>query len=123
MKKILLIEDIEDNAILVRKVLLANGYEFLWARNAAEGLQMAKDVLPDLILMDLGLPDMDGQSAAFYLREDPQLQKIPLAAMTAWPEDAARKMVEAYHFDDYIGKPFAIKDLLGKIRKLLGGQL
>ena len=123
MKKILLIEDLEDNAILVRKVLTANGYEFLWARNAKDGLTAARENLPDLILLDLGLPDMDGQTIAFMLKEEPQLSTIPLVAMTAWPEDTARVMVEAYQMDAYIGKPFVIKTFLEKIESLLTKKL
>jgi len=123
MKKILLIEDVEDSANIVRKVLVANGYEFSWARNAREGLQLAKELQPDLILLDLGLPDMDGQTISFYLREESSLSKVPLVAMTAWPEDTALKMVEAYHLDAYIGKPFVIKTFLAKIQSLLARDL
>ncbi len=123
MKKILLIEDIEDNAIIVRKVLTARGYEFLWARSAQEGLTVAKESHPDLILLDLGLPDMDGQTISFFLRDEPSLSNIPLVAMTAWPEDTARKMVEAYQLDGYIGKPFVIKTFLEKIELLLTPKL
>jgi len=119
MKKILLIEDVEDSANLARKVLIANGYEFLWARTAEEGLQVAKECQPDLILLDLGLPDMDGQTISFYLREEPSLSRVPLVAMTAWPEETALKMVKAYRLDAYIGKPFAIKEFLKKIQSLL----
>ncbi|MCE7861826.1 MAG: two-component system response regulator [Chloroflexi bacterium] len=122
MKKILLIEDIEDNANLVRKILAANNYEFLWARSAWEGLSTAQAHKPDLILLDLGLPDMDGQTISFFLREDPDLAHVPLVAMTAWPEDTALKMVEAYQLDAYIGKPFAIKNFLETIERLLAGN-
>lgn len=94
----------------VRKVLVANGYEFLWAKTAKEGLQFAVENHPDLILLDLGLPDMDGQTLASYFREDPTLANIPLAAMTAWPEDPSLKMVEAYRLDAYIGKPFEVRN-------------
>lgn len=123
MKKILLIEDNKDNATLVRKILVANEYEFLWAQTANEGWRLAVLNQPDLILLDLGLPDMDGQTLAFLLREEPSLTKVPLVAMTAWPEDTARKMVEAYHLDAYIGKPFAIQEFLKKIKMLLSPSL
>lgn len=119
MKKILLIEDIEDNANLVRKILVANGYQFLWARTAWEGLSTAQEHKPDLILLDLGLPDMDGQTISFFFREDPNLVHVPLVAMTAWPEETALKMVEAYQLDAYIGKPFVIKDFLESVERLL----
>ena len=119
MAKILLIEDNNDNANLVQKVLLANKYEFLWAKNAAEGLRLAIDSCPDLILLDLGLPDMDGQTLSYLLRDEPSLSNVPLVAMTAWPEETALKMVEAYHLDAYIGKPFTIQSFLKKLEVLL----
>lgn len=122
MKKILLIEDIEDNAILVRKILKAHHYEFLWAHNAWEGLSMAQAHKPDMILLDLGLPDVDGQTISFLLREEPDLAHVPLVAMTAWPEDTALKMVEEYQLDAYIGKPFTIKYFLETIERLLANN-
>jgi len=102
-----------------RKILKAHQYEFLWARSAWEGLSMAQAHKPDLILLDLGLPDVDGQTISFFLREDPDLAQVPLVAMTAWPEDTALKMVEAYQLDAYIGKPFTIKYFLETIERLL----
>ncbi len=119
MKKILLIEDIDDNANLVRKILRSKNYEFIWARNAQDGLSEARTHKPDLILLDLGLPDMDGQTISFFLREEPDLAHVPLVAMTAWPEDTALKMVEEYQLDAYIGKPFVIKHFLETIERLL----
>ncbi len=119
MAKILLIEDVDDNATLVRKVLASRGYEFLWAKTAEAGLQSALEWLPDLILLDLGLPDMDGQTLASILRAEPTLEKIPLVAMTAWPEDTALQMVAAYRLDAYIGKPFNLQAFLKKIAALL----
>jgi len=80
---------------------------------------MAQAHKPDLILLDLGLPDVDGQTISFFLREDPDLAQVPLVAMTAWPEDTALKMVEAYQLDAYIGKPFTIKYFLETIERLL----
>lgn len=119
MAKILLIEDVDDNATLVRKVLTSRGYQFLWAKTAEAGLQSALEQIPDLILLDLGLPDMDGQTLASILRAEPGLEKIPLVAMTAWPEDTALQMVAAYRLDAYISKPFNLHMFLKKIADLL----
>ncbi len=105
MTKILLIEDLPDNAELVRRALSATGYELIHAADAETGLQMALAHRPDLILLDLGLPDYDGQTLAGWLREEPTLNATPIIALTAWPEETARLMVESYGFDGYICKP------------------
>lgn len=105
MKKILMVEDIPDNAELARRMLVTAGYEVFHAPDAETGLQMALEVHPDLILLDLGLPDYDGQTLAGWLRAAPETAQTPMVAFTAWPEETARKMVESYGFDGYIGKP------------------
>jgi two-component system cell cycle response regulator DivK len=105
MTKILLVEDIPDNAELVRKALSKSGYEVVHALDAETGMQMALEHIPDLILLDLGLPDYDGQTLAGWLRAEPVLQSTPIVAFTAWPEETAKTMVESYGFDGYICKP------------------
>jgi two-component system cell cycle response regulator DivK len=105
MTKILLVEDIFDNAALVRKALSGRNYEIVHALDAETGLQMALDHIPDLILLDLGLPDYDGQTLAGWMRAEPALASTPIVAVTAWPEETAKKMVESYGFDGYICKP------------------
>lgn len=119
MKKILLIEDLSDNANLARKILTNQGYEFHWADTAESGLQMALQHQPDLILLDLGLPDIDGQTLAFLLREEPSLKDIPLVAMTAWPEETALKIMREYQLDGYIGKPISLHSFIKKVAELL----
>ena len=111
MASILLIEDIDDNATLVRKAVKAKGIDFLWAKNAAEGIEMALEHVPDLILLDLGLPDVDGQTLSTWIRDEKTLWEIPIVVMTAWPEKTAQQTVEAYQLDGYIGKPFDLKKL------------
>jgi DNA-binding response OmpR family regulator len=105
MTKILLIEDIPDNAELVRRSLSATGYEIIHAADAETGLQLALAHCPDLILLDLGLPDYDGQTLAGWLRAEVTLDTTPIVALTAWPEETAKKMVESYGFNGYICKP------------------
>ena len=112
MRKILLVEDILNNAEIVRKIITSQGFEFLWAQNAEQGLQMALDNRPDLILLDLGLPDVDGQTLSVWLRGEPELIGVPLIAMTAWPEETARTMVKAYNLDGYVGKPFRVHEFI-----------
>ncbi|RLD06191.1 MAG: response regulator [Chloroflexi bacterium] len=119
MAKILLIEDIEDNAALVRRALKAKKTDFYWAKNAAEGIEMALEIIPDLILLDLGLPDADGQTLSTWIREEKSLWEIPIIVMTAWPEKTAQQMVEAYHLDGYIGKPFVLQKFWELIDKFV----
>ncbi|MFQ5616506.1 MAG: response regulator [Anaerolineales bacterium] len=116
MPKILLIEDIHDNAALVKKLLVSSNYDFLWAENAETGLTMAIDHCPDLILLDLGLPDVDGQTLSVWLRNEPSLKDVPIIAITAWPIETVYRMVKEYGLDGYIGKPFKTADFLKTIR-------
>ena len=96
MTKILLVEDIPDNAALVCKALSTTGYEIIQALDAETGLQLALMHVPDLILLDLGLPDYDGQTLAGWLRAESVLDATPIVAVTAWPEETAKNMVEIY---------------------------
>ncbi len=110
MTKILLVEDIPDNASLIKRAVKAKGFDFVWAQNAADGIKMALEEVPDLILLDLGLPDADGQTLSTWIREEKTLWNIPIIVMTAWPEKMAQQTVEAYQLDGYLGKPFDLKE-------------
>jgi DNA-binding response OmpR family regulator len=105
MVKILLIEDIDDNVELVRRALSLRKYEVIHAPDAETGLRLALEERPDLILLDLGLPDYDGQTLAGWLRAEASLQDTPIIAFTAWPQETGHKMVESYGCNGYIGKP------------------
>ena len=120
MTKILLIEDILDNAELVRRALSKSGYEIIHALDAESGLQMALDQRPDLILLDLGLPDYDGQTLAGWLRAESVLDSTPIVALTAWPEETAKQMVESYGCNGYICKPITrVADFVTQINSFL----
>ena len=119
MAKILYIEDYVDNAILVRKIVVSRGHEFFWARDAEEGLEMALREQPDLILLDLGLPDVDGQTLSIWLRAEPSLEDVPIIALTAWPEEVARQTVKEYNLDGYLSKPIDLLTLAQMIQSLL----
>jgi two-component system cell cycle response regulator DivK len=120
MTKILLVEDILDNAALVRKALSGCDYEFVHALDAETGLSLALEHIPDLILLDLGLPDYDGQTLAGWLRAESVLDSTPIVAFTAWPEETAKKMVESYGFDGYICKPIIkVSEFIAKIDSYL----
>ena len=119
MAKILYIEDIRDNITLVQKIVTSRGHEFMSAENAEAGLQMAFDLRPDLILLDLGLPDADGQTLSVWLRNDPILETVPIIVLTAWPEEVVRHTVEAYNLDGYLCKPFTLTELVQTIDQTL----
>ena len=119
MPKILVIEDDPDSAELEKRVLAARGYEVLEAPDAETGLQMAVDQQPDAIVLDLGLPDADGQTLVGWMRRVPALAHTPIIACTAWPEETARKMVEAYGCDGYIRKPISVATFAEQIAAYL----
>ena len=122
MAKILYIEDIQDNITLVEKIVKSRGHEFLFARNAESGLELAFASKPDLILLDLGLPDADGQTLSTWLKGDPSLGSIPIIVLTAWPEEIVRQTVTAYNLNGYLCKPFSLTDLVNMIDSVLGIQ-
>jgi two-component system cell cycle response regulator DivK len=120
MKKILVVEDIPDNAELTRKMLVSAGYEVIHAGDAETGLEMALSQSPDLILLDLGLPDYDGQTLAGWLRDSPGTAQTPIVAFTAWPEETARQMAESYGCNGYIAKPvIKVNDFITRIASYL----
>jgi len=120
MIKILLVEDMPDTAELVRRALSPQRYEVVHAPDAETGLQLALEQRPSLILLDLGLPDYDGQTLAGWLRAEPALKETPIIAFTAWPQETARKMVESYGCNGYIQKPILkVKDFVDQIESFL----
>jgi len=120
MAKILYIEDIQDNITLVEKIVTSRGHEFLYAKSAEQGLELAFSSTPDLILLDLGLPDADGQTLSVWLKGDPALANIPIIVLTAWPEEVVQHTVEAYNLNGYLCKPFSMQALLKIINEALG---
>lgn len=119
MPTILVVEDNPDNAELARRVLAARGFVVRHAPDAEAGLQMAADEPPDLILLDLGLPDADGQTLLNWLRRLPALAHVPIVACTAWPEETAQKMVAAYGCNGYIPKPINVARFADQITAFL----
>ncbi|MCS7010760.1 MAG: response regulator [Anaerolineales bacterium] len=120
MKTILVIEDMSDTVELVQKALTAHGYRVLHAADAETGFRLALEHHPDLILLDLGLPDYDGQTLAAWLKTEPSLKAIPILVFTAWPQETARQMVQSYSCNGYIPKPILrVKDFIEQIQKAL----
>jgi two-component system cell cycle response regulator DivK len=121
MLKILLVEDNEMNRDMLARRLAKKGYEVVMAVNGAEGVELAKTQAPDLILMDMSLPVMDGWEATRQLKASADTQTIPVIALTAhaMAEDC-RKALDA-GCDDYDTKPIEMARLLGKIQAFLEG--
>jgi two-component system cell cycle response regulator DivK len=117
MPRILYIEDNADNRILVRRILMASDYEFVVeeATNAVDGIQMAQLEPPDLILMDISMPEMDGLMATQRLRDIPELREIPIVALTANAMDGDKERTLDAGCDGYIGKPVDVDKLADDI--------
>ncbi|HKU87641.1 MAG TPA: response regulator [Casimicrobiaceae bacterium] len=122
MSLILIVEDNEKNMKLVRDVLQVKGYATLEAATAEDGIRLANERKPDLVLMDIQLPGMNGIEALGVLRADPATAKIPVIAVTASVMQQDRKLITEAGFDAYIGKPINLKEFLATVRKWLGEQ-
>jgi two-component system cell cycle response regulator DivK len=116
---ILIIEDNEKNRKLVRDVLQFKGYRTMETETAEEGLKLALEKSPALILMDIQLPGMDGITALKQLRADPTTNQIPVIAVTASAMTNNRETMSAEGFDGYQTKPISLKDFLEEVRRVL----
>jgi CheY-like chemotaxis protein len=119
MPRILLIEDNEMNRDMLSRRLQRRGYEVLMALDGGEGVAMAQAQLPDLILMDMSLPVVDGWEAARRLKAEPATQAIPIIALTAHAMSGDRDRALEAGCDDYDTKPVELARLLEKIEALL----
>lgn len=118
-KRILVVEDQEDNRRIVRDLLTSVGYEIIEALTGEEGVQAAETHVPDLILMDIQLPVIDGYEATRRIKANPQLQHIPLIAVTSYALSGDDVKAFEAGCDGYVSKPFSPRALLAKIRELL----
>jgi len=116
-KKILIVEDNEKNRLLIKDILLYHGYEVIEAENGKEGVRMAKGYLPDLILMDIQMPVMDGFTAIKMLKDDPATKNIKIIALTSFAMKGDRGSIMGAGFDDYIAKPFDTRKLPGMVKR------
>ncbi|NQT47138.1 MAG: response regulator [Candidatus Omnitrophica bacterium] len=119
-KRILLVDDEKDLIETLAFRLEANEYEVLKAYDGQEGLDKARKEKPDLIILDLMLPKMDGYKVCRMLKFDEKYKQIPIIMFTARAQDSDKKMGEEVGADGYITKPFDPKALLDKIKELLG---
>ena len=122
MTKILYVEDNDDNVYMLRGRLTRAGFEVAVATDGAQGVAMAASEAPDLILMDLSLPVLDGWEATRRLKSAPDTRPIPIIALPAHAMEGDRAKAIAAGCDDYDTKPVDLPRLLGKIRTLLAQE-
>jgi two-component system cell cycle response regulator DivK len=121
MSVVLIVEDNEKNMKLARDVLQVKGYQTLEAVTGEEGVRLAKEKRPDLVLMDIQLPGINGIEAFRQLRADPATAKIPVAALTASVTPTDRSEISRAGFDAFLGKPIVLKEFLETVKRLLQG--
>jgi CheY-like chemotaxis protein len=121
MSRLLLIEDNEESRDGLSRHLRRKGFEVLVAADGRQGLEAARSGAPDLVLMDMSLPVLDGWEATRQLKADPHTRHIPVIALTAHAMAGDREKALAAGCDEYDTKPVEVPRLLGKIRTLLGG--
>jgi CheY-like chemotaxis protein len=119
MRRILLVEDNEMNRDMLSRRLARQGYDVVLAPDGEAGVALAADVRPDLILMDLSLPGIDGWEATRRIRGEPALRHIPIIALTAHAMSGDREKAIEAGCNDYEPKPVDLASLLGKIERLL----
>ena len=118
-KRILVIEDQEDHRAILRDLLTAAGFDVLEAFNGAEGVAKAKAELPDLILMDIQMPVMDGYEAARRIKADAATASIPIIAVTSYALSGDEVRAREAGCNGYVAKPFSPRQLLGQVRGFL----
>jgi two-component system cell cycle response regulator DivK len=118
-KTILVVEDQEDNRQILRDLLSNSSYEMLEAENGAEALSAVAKQRPDLILMDIQLPVMDGYEATRRLKADPATKSIPIIVVTSYALSGDEGKARAAGCDGYVTKPYSPRALLAKIREYL----
>ena len=116
---IVIIEDNPDSSRLAKKLLVKSGFTVHIADDGETGFEMVNNHQPDLVLMDLGLPDIDGQTVVAMLRQQADTEKTIILAFTAYPPATAREMAEAYGCDGVITKPIDTRTFVDQIRDYL----
>ena len=119
MKRILVVEDQEDNRQILRDLLTNSGYEMVEAIDGVEAVAAATQYRPDLILMDIQLPALDGYEATRRIKADPTLTHVPVIAVTSYALSGDKAKARAAGCDDFVPNPYSPRQLLAKIRQLL----
>jgi CheY-like chemotaxis protein len=118
--RILVVEDNRDNMTLISDILSSFDYVVLQAMDGEQGVEMANVEKPDLILMDLSLPRMDGWTATRYIKANPELKHIPIIALTAHAMVGDRERAMEAGCDEYISKPINLPELTTKVAQFVG---
>ena len=118
-KRILIVEDQEDNRAILRDLLSQAGYELIEAADGGEGVELAQKERPDLILMDIQLPVIDGYEATRRIKGNAALKSIPIIAVTSYALSGDEAKARAAGCDGYVTKPFSPRDLLAKVREYM----
>ena len=118
-KRILIVEDQEDNRAILRDLLTANGLAYIEAADGQQGVELAEREQPDLILMDIQLPVVDGYEATRRIKANPALRAIPVIAVTSYALSGDEAKAKASGCDAYVTKPFSPRLLLAKVREFL----
>jgi two-component system, cell cycle response regulator DivK len=118
-KRILVVEDQADNRQIIRDMLAPTDYEIIEVENGEQALEVVAKERPDLILMDIQLPVMDGYEATRRIKADPALRSIPIIAVTSYALSGEEKKARGAGCDEYVPKPFSPRQLLAKIRNFL----
>jgi len=121
MSLVLIVEDNEKNMKLARDILQAKGYETVEAVTGEEGVKLAKEKKPDLVLMDIQLPGMNGIEAFKQLRADAKTARIPVIALTASVTPSDRSQITAAGFDAFVSKPISLKEFVATVKRLVEG--
>ncbi len=119
-KRILVVEDVEDNRRIMHDLLTSAGFEFIEARDGQSAITVAREHHPDLIMMDIQLPLLDGYEATRRLKADSDLCHIPVIAVTSYALSGDEERARAAGCDGYVTKPFSPRQLLAAIREFLG---
>ncbi len=118
-KRILVVEDQEDNRRILRDLLTTAGYDIVEATNGRDALAAAAEHRPDLILMDIQLPVLDGYETTRRLKSDPTLKAIPVIVITSYALSGDETKARAAGCDDYVTKPYSPRQVLAKVREYL----
>ena len=119
MSTVLIVEDNDKNMKLARDVLQVKGYQTLEAVTGEEGVKLAREKNPDLVLMDIQLPGINGIEAFKQLRADAKTKAIPVIALTASVTPTDRSAINAAGFDAFLGKPINLKEFLETVKRLV----
>src|SRR5947207_4124898 len=118
-KRILVVEETEDNRQIIRDLMTSAGYELIEAVDGIEGVATAEREQPDLILMDIQLPGIDGYEATRRIRKIPALAKVPIIAVTSYALSGDEAKTREAGCDGYVAKPYSPRQLLAKVREFL----